>query len=97
MTERILTLHPKGKKGVHISKEKYDLTREAIVESLLEHGELTFTELATDITRRLNGRLQGSVNWYTISVQLDLEAKGIVQRVGARPHRLRLVEKSLET
>ncbi|MCC7352182.1 MAG: hypothetical protein IT330_00390 [Anaerolineae bacterium] len=30
MEERILTKHPQGKRGVHISKQRYDVVREAI-------------------------------------------------------------------
>jgi hypothetical protein len=32
----------------------------------------------------------GSVNWYTVTVKLDLEARRVLERVaGARPQRLR--------
>ena len=44
--EKILTKHPEGKKGVNISKAKYDVIRESILE-YLQSRELTYTELAT--------------------------------------------------
>jgi hypothetical protein len=40
--EKILTLHPEeGKSGVNISKERYDLIRAAIVESLSQDQPTT--------------------------------------------------------
>ena len=39
--EKILTKHPEGKKGVNISKIKYELIKNAIIESL-ENDELTY-------------------------------------------------------
>lgn len=97
MTERILTLHPEGKKGVNISKEKYETMKQAILDALRQHGEMTFSELARATGEKLAGRFDGSINWYTISVQLDLEARGVIQRTSARPHRLKLVAKSAST
>ena len=47
MEPRIMTIHPEGKEGVNISKEKYELVRQAIVGSLLDSGELTFSELSS--------------------------------------------------
>ena len=32
--KRITTLHPQGKKGVNISKRKYDAARDATIESI---------------------------------------------------------------
>jgi hypothetical protein len=33
----------------------------------------------------------GSVSWYTITVKLDLEARGLIERIpGVKPQRLRL-------
>ena len=34
MEEKILTLHPQGKKGVNISKAKYETMRKTILELL---------------------------------------------------------------
>ncbi|MGQ0797739.1 MAG: DUF6958 family protein, partial [Methanobacteriota archaeon] len=45
MDEKILTLHPQGKKGVHIAKDRYDVMRTTITAVLrgtpLTHDELT--------------------------------------------------------
>ncbi len=91
MEDRILTLHPEGKEGVNISKEKYDLINQAIVDSLEDAGELTFSELGSEVSRRLEGNFQGSINWYYTTVKLDLEARDVIERIGKNPQRLRLV------
>lgn len=95
MSERVQTLHPEaGKQGVRIAREKYDLVRQAILEVLGEAGEAAFKELPGRVAERLEGRLQGSVSWYVTTVKLDLEARGLIERVpGARPQRLRLARK----
>jgi hypothetical protein len=92
MAEKIMTLHPQGKQGVNISKEKYDTVRQAIVDSLADQGEMSFWDLVEDVNRKLAGSFDGSVNWYVTTVKLDLEARGRVKRLADRsPQRLRLV------
>ena len=91
MEERILTQHPEGKSGVNISKEKYSHIREAIMESLSANGEMTFTDLTEAIKGRLGSRFDGSIPWYVTTVKLDLEARGLIERIPqASPQRLRL-------
>ena len=91
MEERILTLHPGGKKGVNILRSKYDQIADTIIEIVKEHEEIAFQDITDKAIRRLNGRFEGSVTWYLVSVKLDLEARGILERVpGTNPHRLRL-------
>ena len=50
--EKILTKHPAGKKGVNISKIKYDIIRKAIINSL-EEKQLTFTLLADSVEKMI--------------------------------------------
>ena len=86
-----MTLHPQGKSGVNISKEKYDLMRQAILESVQAHGQITFTGLTEDVRSKLEGKFEGSINWYVTTVKLDLEARGILERIPkSSPQRLRL-------
>jgi hypothetical protein len=92
MEEKIMTLHPEeGKSGVNISRAKYDQIRETIVAALTEHHDMTFADLGADVSRRLEGSFDGSISWYYTTVKLDLEARGIVERVGkGSPQRIRL-------
>ena len=91
MEERILTGHPQGKKGVNISKQKYDAMRAAITKTLAA-GDMTHTHLVKGVEQRLQGGFDGSVKWYVETVKLDLEARGVIERVPkTSPQLLRLV------
>lgn len=93
--ERIMTLHPQGKVGVNIDREKYDIIASAIRGSLKRGKELTFTELMNAVGTKLENKFDGSIAWYVTTVNLDLEARGIVERLDEKkPHRLRLTKKS---
>jgi hypothetical protein len=92
---RILTLHPQGKQGVNIKLDKYEAVRQAIVETLMENGELSFKELGEAIGQKLSGRFEGSIGWYYTTVKLDLEARQVIERVKlGGQQRLRLVQNS---
>ncbi len=95
MEERILTLHPEeGKSGVNISKEKYELIKAAIAESLRSVDDMTFKDLTQQVHAGLKGRFDGSIPWYVTTVKLDLEARGVIARLPkTSPQRLRLVDK----
>jgi len=81
MSDKIMTLHPDpAKQGVNIDRAKYDVVKAAILELLAEHGELTFSALTTAVNDRLQGTFDGSVSWYVVTVKLDLEARGVVER-----------------
>ena len=81
MAEKIVTLHPAGKAGVNIDKQKYDTVREAILQSLQDNGMMTFKDLTAEVRRRLEGNFTGSISWYVTTVKLDLEARGEIKRV----------------
>ena len=65
--------------------------REAIIIALDQKGILTFQELRSAVEARLEGRFEGSIGWYFTTIKLDLEARGIVVRIGSgSPQRLQL-------
>ena len=89
--ERIMTLHPQGRKGVSIAREHYDTVRDAILAALADDGEITFSELLDRTAQRLQGRFHGSPSWYTTVVKLDLEARGLIAcDRRSRPQRIQL-------
>lgn len=92
MEDKMMTLHPEeGKSGVNISRTIYELMRETIVALLAEQREMTFAELGAGVSSSLEGQFNGSISWYYTTVKLDLEARGIVERVGrGSPQRIRL-------
>ena len=81
--------HPKHREP--LKKIKYDHIREAIVATLSAspERELPFPVLEQGVGDYLNKRnvpkklfpKPGSIRWYTKAVQLDLEARGILERV----------------
>ena len=92
MAEKIMTLHPAGKQGVNIHKRKYDMVRQAVEEALQAQPGATYSELTDAVGQRIGDVFDGSVGWYVTSVKLDLEARGVLERVDGRsPQRLRLV------
>ena len=80
MEEKILTLHPQGKRGVNISKAKYETMKKTILE-VLRQGGLTHHELTHAVETKLKGKFDGSIPWYMEGTKLDLEARGVIQRV----------------
>ncbi len=85
MEEKILTLHPAGKKGVNISKAKYETMKKTILE-VLGRGKLTHAELNAAVEKKLKGKFDGSVPWYMEGTKLDLDARGTIERVPGGKH-----------
>ena len=95
MEDKILTLHPDSKEGVNISRAKYDQIRTAMLAAFEMEGELLFKELPAAVEVYFDVPFEGSLGWYVTTVKLDLEARGLIERVhGSRPQRLRLVQQS---
>jgi hypothetical protein len=93
VTERILTLHPGGKQGVNIERAKYDAVKQAILEAIGQACTLEFGALPSAVEADLAEPFDGSIGWYTTTVKLDLEARGLIERVpGRSPQALRLTE-----
>jgi len=89
--ERILTLHPQGKKGVNILKRRYDLIKDYILKAIKKEKVITYQELSDRAARDLSTSFDGKVIWYIVSVKLDLEARNIIERIPkTSPHQLRL-------
>lgn len=94
--------HPEHREN--LSKEKYTIIREAILAVLAEDagsGGMTFQQLEEKVSEYLSAKnvspslfpKPGSVRWYTKAVQLDLEARQLIERVpNQSPIRLRKIE-----
>ena len=91
MKDTIRTLHPENKQGVNISREKYEMIREAILCVLQAQREITFMNLSRAVEKEVNGKFDGSVTWYVTTVKLDMEARGEIKRVRkSRPQLVRI-------
>ncbi|MDP3912338.1 MAG: hypothetical protein Q8R96_01180 [Bacteroidota bacterium] len=89
--EKILTLHPDGKMGVNILKRRYDVMKDFIIKTLKEHQALSFEELTVMAVDTLTNTFDGKVKWYVVTVKLDLEARGLIERIPkTSPQMLRL-------
>lgn len=86
-----MTLHPEGKKGVNISRRRYDVIRTFILQTLHEQAEISFKELTDRAVKALSESFDGKVTWYIVTVKLDLEARNLIERAPkTNPHILRL-------
>jgi len=95
-SESIQLLHPDPEKSApRIELWKYQAVKSAILLALAADPIVRFIDLP-DIVRAslLPDELDklGSVSWYTTTAKLDLEARGLIERIaGSRPQTLRLV------
>lgn len=90
-TEKILTLHPQGKQGVNILKRRYDIIKNYILKTLETETQIAYQDLNIQAINDLEGVFDGKVGWYLVSVKLDLEARGIIERVpNLSPHEIRM-------
>lgn len=86
-----------GVGNTRMARLKYEFWRAAILEAVPRsaHG-IAFADLPARIREllppeRLAG--MGAVTWHVTSVKLDLEARGLIERIpGARPQRLRRMQ-----
>jgi len=89
--EKILTLHPQGKKGVNISLKKYNVVKDSILHFIKKEENISFGDLSDLVIEKLQPTFDGKVIWYLVSVKLDLEARNIIERIPkTSPHRLRM-------
>ena len=93
MRAMIRTLHPEKKQGVNISKDKYEIIRQAILSILQTHKEISFMNLSRAVEKQVGNSFDGSVMWYVTAVKLDLEARGELKRVPhSRPQLVKLAK-----
>lgn len=94
MSDKIMTLHPEPtKQGVNIDRNKYQTIHDAIISTLERRGPLTYTKLTGEVEQQLKDSFDGSVGWYTVTVKLDLEARGKIERIPSTgPEQVRLVD-----
>ena len=89
--DRILTLHPQGRKGVHILRCNYDVIKDYILNIMHRKGVISYQDLNDWAIQDLSNTFDGKVPWYVVSVKLDLEARGIIEHIpGTTPHQIRL-------
>lgn len=91
--ERILTLHPDGKKGVKIPLSRYNKMYDTLLGIFAEQPEITYKEMSRLTEERLKGILDGSILWLMETVKLDMLARGIIRKVSENPVKLQIVNR----
>jgi hypothetical protein len=82
ISKKIIVTHPQTGTERKFDVAIYEPIKAAILQSLKGSKGKTFTELTDDVvklTRKKMPGFKGSIPWYTISIRLDLETKGIVE------------------
>ncbi len=81
-SKKTTTTHPRTGSQFKIDDYIYVPFRAAILQSLKGSKGKSFTELADDVTKIIRKKIPGfkkSIPWYTISIRLDLETKGLIE------------------
>jgi hypothetical protein len=92
--EKIQLLHPDpDKEAPRIDMWKYEVVKNAFLDIVPQNEEgVPFKGLADRVAERLSTEdleKLGSAGWYTTTVKLDLEGRGLIERVpGAKPQYL---------
>lgn len=81
-SKKIIVTHPVSGTERKFDAAIYEPVKVAILQSLKGSTGKTFTELTNDVVKIMQEKMpgfKGSIPWYTISIRLDLETKGIVE------------------
>jgi len=82
--DRIATRHPKGARGPSLQGDKYREMRDAIFQVLAAHSDgIELSSLLEAVKPLLSETVYepGSLTtWYCVNVELDLEARGQIER-----------------
>ena len=95
--KKIGVTHPVTGREKKFDIEIYEPFKAAILQSLRgSHGK-TFTELTDDVIKIIRRKIPSfkrSIPWYTISVRLDLETRGIVETFVEKGRKLNRLKSS---
>ena len=93
--EKIQCLHPEGKHAPAIATNTYQLFERAI-KSVLNKEPLTYSAMANgvkELFKKENISFNGSIGWFTETVKLDMEARGLIEtniEKGRKLHKLKI-------
>jgi len=91
MAKTATTTHPRTGTQFKINDEIYTPFKEAILQSLKGSRGKPFSELADDVAAIIRKKIPGfnkSIPWYTISIRLDLETRGLVETFSEKGRKL---------
>jgi hypothetical protein len=94
--KKTTTTHPRTGKEFNIDSAIYEPFKAAILQSLKASKGKTFTELTDDVVKIIKKKMpdfKKSIPWYTISIRLDLETRGIVETFVEKGKKLNRLKK----
>lgn len=80
--KKVMITHPVSHSEKKIDAAIYEPIKAAILQSLKSSKGKTFSELTDDVKKTIRKKqpsFKGNIPWYTISIRLDLETRGIVE------------------
>jgi len=95
-TKKVIVTHPQTGTERKFDAGIYEPFKTAIIKSLKGSKGKTFTELTDDVVKIIHKEMPGftrSIPWYTISIRLDLETRGIVETFIEKGKRLNRLKK----
>ncbi len=94
--KKTTTTHPRTGSQLNVADEIYIPFKAAILQSLKGSKGKTFTELTDDVATIIRKKIPGfkkSIPWYTISIRLDLETRGIVETFTGKGKKMNRLKK----
>jgi hypothetical protein len=95
-SKKIIVTHPLTGTQRKFDSSIYEPVKTAILQSLKGSKGKTFTELTNDVVKIIRKKVpgfKGSIPWYTISIRLDLETRGIVETFTEKGKKLNKLSK----
>jgi hypothetical protein len=92
----IIVTHPQTGTERKFEVEIYEPVKAAILQSLKGSRGKTFAELTDDVVKIIRKKMPGfkrSIPWYTISIRLDLETRGMVETFVEKGKKLNRLKK----
>lgn len=101
-SKKIIATHPVTGTEKKFDRAIYQPIKAAILQSLKGSKGKTFTELSKDVEKIILKKwpdpiaigIKKSISWYTITIRLDLETKGVVESFvekGKKLNRLKII------
>ena len=93
---KITVTHPLTGTKRKFDKAIYEPVKAAILLSLKGSKGKTFTALTDDVVKIIRKKMpgfKGSIPWYTISIRLDLETRGIVETFSEKSKKMNRLKK----
>ena len=93
---KVIVTHPVTGTEWTFDAAIYEPIKSAIISSLKGSRGKTFTELTDDVIKIIHKQMpdfKRSIPWYTISVRLDLETRGIVETFVEKGKKLNRLKK----